>query len=182
MSVGFDDKLQPFASGRYQMVIAYQEAGISGTSHDLVAGGYRATLVLAPTDVAVASISASTSAPALQRPASVTDQAVRDAVSKAFAKCAQALAMAQADCPQLIFRVLADHVRWTLNGDPLASATVSFDSNTGAFRVRGNFSMTASYQISGYAYSGDSATTTYDASVLWDGQALEVVTIGGAYS
>jgi hypothetical protein len=181
MTVSFDDKLQPSASGRYQMVIAYDEAGINGTSHDLVAGGYKAPLVFAPTDVAVASISAATSAPGLQRPASVTDQAVKDVVSKAFAKCAQAQAMVQADCPQLIARPFADNVRWTLNGDPLGSATVSFDSNTGAFKVRGDFSMTASFRISGYPSSGDSATTTYDAYVLWDGQSLQVVTIGGNF-
>jgi len=89
--------------------------------------------------------------------------------------------MAQADCPQFIARPLADNVRWTLNGDPLASATVSFDSNTGAFKVRGDFRMTASFQISGYPSSADSATATYDAYVLWDGQSLQVVTIGGNF-
>jgi len=182
MSVAFDDKLQPTALGRYQMIVSYQEDGISGTSHDLVAGGYSAVLVLAQTDLAVASISASTSVPAAQRPASVTDQEVEALVSKAFATCAQAQASEQADCPQQLIRAIADNVRWTLNGDPLASATVTFDAQSGVFKVHGNFSMTASFQINGYPTSGDSSTVSYDAYVLWDGQSLQLVTIAGNYS
>jgi hypothetical protein len=182
MSIGFDDKLQPTASSRYQMIVAYREPGVTGTSHDIAAGGYSAVLVLGQTDLVVASISASNSAPALQRPSSVTDQAVKTVVSKAFGACAQSKATAQADCPQQLVRAIADNVRWTLNGDPLASATVTFDTQTGVFKVHGDFSMTASFQINGYSTSGDSATITYDAYVLWDGQSLQLVTIGGAYS
>jgi hypothetical protein len=163
------------------MTVAYQEPGRSGTSHEVVAGGYNALLVLAQTDLTVASISAAASAPALLRPTSVTDQAVKDVVSKAFAACAQAPVTAEADCPQDLIRAIADNVRWTLNGDPLASATVTFDSQTGVFKVHGNFSTTASFQINGYTTSGDSGTTTYDAHVLWDGQSLQVVTIAGGF-
>jgi hypothetical protein len=181
MSVGFDDKLQPSASGRYQMIVSYHEPGATGTSHDVAAGGYSAVLVLAPTDLAVASIGASNSAPAFQHPSSVTDQQVKDVVSKAFSACAQARAMAQADCPQQLIRAIADNTRWTLNGDPLASATVTFDAQTGVFKVSGDFSMTASFQINGYPTNGASATKSYDAYVLWDGQSLQLVTIAGGF-
>ena len=182
MSISFDDKLQPTASGRYQMIVSYHEPGMTGTSHDIAAGGYNAILVLAPTDLAVASIAASNGAPAFQRPTSITDQQVKDMVAKAFGACAQARATAQADCPQQLVRALADNVRWRLNGDPLGSATVTFDAQTGVFEVHGDFSMTASFQINGYPTDGDSATIAYDAYVLWDGQNLQLVTMSGAYN
>jgi hypothetical protein len=74
------------------------------------------------------------------------------------------------------------HVRWTLGGDPLASATVTFDQKTGAFTVHCSFSMSASYDWLGNAENAPSAYPAYDALLCWDGQAFVLVTIQSADS
>ena len=64
-----------------------------------------------------------------------------------------------------------------MTSDPLVGATISFDSSTGLFVVHGNLPMTASYRSVGIAKSRESFTRGYDASLLWDGQGLQLVTI-----
>lgn len=182
MSVSFDQNLNPVGSGHFQMVFAYQEDGYVGTRHFPSSGGYTAALVLASSDIAVASISSTDGSPGLQRPAAATDQAAKDLVSTAFAQCASARAAAQADCPQGLAFPDVSNVSWTLSGDPVSAATVSFDPQSGLFTVQGNFNMTTKYYVQGYPYTRPSYTTSYKAYLLWDGQALKLVTISGALS
>ena len=100
----------------------------------------------------------------------------------AFAQCAGARAVAQADCPQKLAAADPSNVSWQLSGDPLSAATVSFDQQSGMITVQGNFNMTATYYILGYSNTGSSDTTTYKAYLLWDGQALKLITISGDFS
>jgi hypothetical protein len=73
------------------------------------------------------------------------------------------------------------NVSWSLSGDPLSAATVSFDPQSGLYTVQGNFNMTTQYYVQGYPYSRPSYTTTYKAYLLWDGQALRLITISGDF-
>jgi hypothetical protein len=182
MTISFDQDLNAFGNGHYQMEIAYQEAGSPGTHHDLSSGGYSAHLVLAATSVAVGSISAADGLPALQRPGGASDQTAKDLVSKALTACAGLQLQFPPDCPQQIVAAGASNVRWTLSGDPLAGAAVTFDQKSGIFTVHGRFAMSASYDWLGNAETQSSFYPAYDALLCWDGQALLLVTIQGASS
>jgi hypothetical protein len=182
VTISFDQDLNASGTGHYQMEIAYQEAGSPGTHHDVASGGYRANLLLAETSIAVGSISAADGLPALQRPAGASDQTAKDLVSKALTLCAGLQLQTPPDCPQQIVAAGASNVRWTLSGDPMASATVTFDQKSGIFTVHGRFAMSASYDWLGNAETQSSFYPAYDALLCWDGQALVLVTIQGADS
>jgi hypothetical protein len=182
LTISFDQDLKATGAGHFQMVVVYQEPGASGTSHEISAGGYVAALALTTSNVTVASISSSSNVPPVQRPAGATDQAAIAQVSKALGACASATVPIQADCPQSLLSGVAENVRWKLNGDPTSGATVSFDSSNGIFTVHGQMNMVASYSINGYATTDPSVYNAYDAYLLWDGQALQLVTISGAFS
>ena len=179
LSVTFDQNLNPTGTGHFQMVFAFQEDGYAGTRHSPSSGGYTAVLVLASSDIAVASISSAAGLPVVERPGAATDQAAKDLVTQGFAQCAGARAAAQADCPQGLAFPDVSNVTWTLNGDPLSGATVSFDPQSGLLTVQGNFNMTTKYYVQGYPYTRASYNTTYKAYLFWDGQALKLVTISG---
>jgi hypothetical protein len=98
-------------------------------------------------------------------------------------QCATVQAEYVADCPQRAPDAGLSNVRWTLNGDPIAGATVTFDPNSGILTVHGNFNMSVSYYwLGSHPKSGRSYITAYDAHLLWDGQNLQVVNIDGAVS
>ena len=59
---------------------------------------------------------------------------------------------------------------------------VSFDQQSGLVTVQGTFNMTAKYYVQGYPYTKASYTTTYKAYLLWDGQALKLVTMSGDFA
>jgi hypothetical protein len=182
VTISFDQGLNASGTGHYQMEIAFQEAGSPGTRHEISSGGYSANLLLGASSIAVGSISATGGLPALQRPAGASDQTAKELVSKAMTACAGLQLQAPPDCPQQIVAAGASNVRWTLSGDPLAGATVTFDQKSGVFTVHGMFAMSASYDWLGNAETGSSFYPAYDALLCWDGQALVLVTIQGADS
>jgi hypothetical protein len=177
----FDADLNPVATGHFQMVISYQEAGIDGTNHWPSSGGYRAALVLTATGVTVNSIVGANDLSGLQRPDGATDQAAKDLITKAFSTCAAAKSPAPADCPERLSSPDATNVSWALSGDPLAGSTVAFDQASGLFTLKGKFSMTSTYYVNGYQSGRPSYTTSYAAYLFWDGQALHLVTISGEF-
>ncbi len=179
LTIGSDQDSNLVAAGHFQMMVAYQEDGIDGTSHSPSSGPYSAALNLTSADVSVSSIKATAGVPGLQRSSGATDQAVKDLVTKAFAACASAKSATPADCPQRLSAPDVSNVSWTLNGDPVGGSSVTFDQTSGLFTVKGNFAMTANFDISGYPYSRASYNTTYEADLLWDGSALQLVTISG---
>jgi len=181
LAIGSDLHSNLVAIGHFQMLVAYQEDGIDGTSHSASSGPYSAALSLSSADVSVTSVQAIAGAPGLQRPSGATDQAAKDLVTKAFAACASAKSWAPADCPQRLSAPDVSNVSWKLNGDPLGGSSVTFDQNSGLVMVKGSFAMTANFTVSGYPYSRDSYNTTYEADLLWDGQALQLVTISGDF-
>lgn len=183
LNVAFDQNMNAVGSGHFQMVFGFQADGWSGTRHTPSAGGYKAALNLSTTTLTVASIQRADGLPTMVRPAGATDQAAKDLVSKGFVQCASDSAEFVADCPQAAPDIIITDVHWSLEGDPLAGATVNFDPDTGLLTVHGNFSMAVSYKWFGnYARSGHSYIKAYDAHLFWDGQGLQLVNIDGAVS
>lgn len=167
--------------GFYQMVFAYTEPGLTGTEHVPATGAFSASATLSQSEIQVNSIDRVTSTSGFERPAGATDDAAKALVAKAIATCAGVTAEAVADCPQGAPDLIIENVHWSLSGDPTSGATVRFDAATGLFIVHGNFSMSVSYTVFGSATTGRSRTTAYDAYLVWDGQALQLVTINGLY-
>ena len=167
------------AVGHFEMVFAYNEHLVQGTQHVPSGGAYSASLQLNGGAVAVGSIAKSDSPPALQRPAGASDQAAKDLVAKAFVQCAAVSAETVADCPQAAPDIIIANVHWGLNGDPVSGATINYDGKSGLLTVHGNFSMSVSYTWFGSARNRSSYITSYDASLFWDGQALQLITIDG---
>ena len=160
------------------MVFSYER---HGTQHQPAASAYKGALILAASDITVASIQPTTGVAALQRPAAASDQAAKDLVSKAFVQCAAAQRDYVADCPQYLADFAVTDVQWSLIGDPATGAALSFDPNDGLLTVAGSFEMRASFRSDGHPRNPKrSFTTAYTAYLMWDGQALQLVTINGA--
>ena len=168
------------AVGHFQMHFAYPEHGVQGIRQVPAGGGYSAALLLDASSLTVGSITKLDGLPALQRPAGASDQAAKDLVAKGFAQCAAVSAETVANCPQAAPDVIVTNVHWTLNRDPVSGATVTYDGKSGLLTVHGNFSMSVSYTWFGNARNRSSYIAAYDASLFWDGQALQLITIDGA--
>jgi hypothetical protein len=180
ISTVMDSSLKVSAVGHFQMVFGYSRNGIAGTQHVPDGAGYSAQLVLSDTDVRVDHIARDNQAAGRSRPAGATDQTAEGLVAAGLKQCAGIAAETVADCPQFAPDVLIDNVRWSLQGDPLSGATVSFDGNAGLYIVHGTFSMSVSYTWFGQHKAGSSLNTHYNAFLFWDGSALQLVTIDGA--
>lgn len=178
MVVSFDKDMNAVAAGHYQMIFGYQESGVQGVQHAPASGGYSASLTLAADAVTAGSIQPVDGLAALTRPGGASDQAAKALVAAAFKRCATVRAQNVADCPQALISI-ASNVRWSLVGDPLSAASVSFDQNSGQLTVHGNFVMNVSYSFLGYPKTDRSFNTTYDAYLFWNGTSLQLVTISG---
>jgi len=168
------------AVGHFQMVFAYDEHLVQGTRHVPSGGTYTARMLLDDSHVTVGGITKLAAMPARQRPDGATDQAARDLGAKAFAQCAAISAETVGDCPQAAPDINIANVHWALNGDPISGSTVSYDGRSGLLTVHGSFSMSVSYTWFGSARNRSSYVTAYDASLFWDGQALQLITVDGA--
>jgi hypothetical protein len=181
LTLGFDDRQQLIASGRYLMQLAYRTSPSSPIQHQAVGGPYSAQLVISGDQINVIKLTrVSGAAPAI-RPAGATDQAAKDLVKAALTKCAAATVIAPPDCPQndsLAIGSISD-IQWHLNGDPTATATISWNGERSVLEVAGDLDMTVDYKLSGYTYHERSSTRRYRADLLWDGTALSVITIIG---
>lgn len=181
LTFGFGKDFDLVGTGHFKAVFGYQ-GGSQGIQRVPSGGAYSAALVLAPTDLTVASIQPATGLPALVRSAGATDQAARDLVAQALKNCAAVRAESVANCPQFAPDAPITNVRWRLTQNPISAATVSFDPTNGLFTVHGNFAMAVSYTWFGYPKSGHSFNTAYEARLFWDGQTYRLVTIDGASS
>lgn len=181
LAISLDSDLNMAGVGHYQMLFSYP-GDSAGSGRSASAGGYTAAIVLSPGDLKIASIQPLLDLPGLTRPAGATDQDALALARKGLVHCATVRAEAVPNCPQVPPDFGITNVRWTLVGDPLVGATVSFDSNTGVFTVHGGFEMSVSYRFFGYPRTGSSWHKGYYAHLLWDGQALQLVNIDGDIS
>lgn len=158
-------------AGHFQMLLNYFDGALSGVRHVAVAGPYRAHLVIAGDSLKVSEVVQSSDTPPADRPAAITDAAVRDAVRPLFARCAAATTFTAVDCPMQMSRLDGSsgiNITWSLNGDPLSGSSVVFDGSAGAFLVTGSFSMTCHYDSPGLVtfHHDDSDTGRFSAMVL----------------
>jgi hypothetical protein len=172
----FDASSQPLAAtGHFQMLLSYFDGAVNGTQHVAVGGGFRADFQLTSDGPRTTAIVKAASVPPLVRPAEITDEAIKDVVRQAFATCAAATSLGPPDCPkytdtQSPYGSRFVNVTWSLTGDPLAQAHVTFEGGSGLFNVTGPFSMQVRYErvaVSNYHLQG-SVDGTFLASVIWN--------------
>jgi hypothetical protein len=64
----------------------------------------------------------------------------------------------------------------------MTGAAVAFDTNTGIYTVTGTFQMNDTASVNGYSSNGSSYYDHHTAYLLWNGNALQLVTIAGGFS
>jgi hypothetical protein len=172
------------AIGHFAMVLTYRSGSGPDPHHVAVAGGYAAPLQVSQTDVSAGPITGASGLAAASRPAAATDQAALTLVREGMTRCGASTSDSPPDCPQLDASSSgsASNVRWSLTGDPTSGATVNFDPATGLFYVAGAFAMGLDYDSNlGSHFQRQSFTTKFRATLVWDGSALQLVTIEGDF-
>ncbi len=171
--------LQVVAVGHWLMTVAYDGTYPDGTRHRYDGGAYALALTWDGQKFGAAQSGGFAADPKpLIRPAAATDDVVKAAVAQAFQACAKVTSSGGSpDCPQSHFAYMATNSAWSLNGDPLAGATVGFDEQTGILTVDGSYSMTFSYDSPFSGHQTDVQQGNYKAYVLWDGQKPECLYI-----
>jgi len=181
VTVGSDGQIM--GAGHLQSVYAHPTS--SGTEHIFWGGPYTAQLATKNGDFLVQELALHPSGGTpLQRPAQITDDAVRAAVSQGFAACAASTAGLPVDCPNQAYVPGATvSASWQLSGDPLQGASVSFDGDRGLFVVRGTYSMSVQYTWHDLFTGGhDSGTSggAYQAIALVDSGQLRLLSIASS--
>jgi hypothetical protein len=103
--------------------------------------------------------------PPLERPASATDAAVLGAVGAGFTSCPAVTTL-----PNCAAGVTTP---WTVVGDPIQGAVVTFDSRQGDFTVTGSYAMTGTDNLGNPVTAGGH----YTATLFFDGGQLHLLSI-----
>ena len=182
MSVAVDADGRPIATGHYLATVRQSFGG--GASDIAVGGGYRAVLEATGSSFKVDSVDDASDLSPIPRPAAPSDPTLLQAVAAAMAACQARSDPSPDDCPQSLSPgTEAVGLHWSWDSDPMASATPSFDGQTGIYHVTGTFAASAAYTESllgtTSARTGHSAGK-YDAEIVLDGTNLRVVTITNA--
>jgi hypothetical protein len=182
-------------SGLYQMEVSYTTAGQSIRPYlDLVGGVATANMTWDGTSFqkvqfGIAGFGDAT-VPPFARPVGATDEAALAAVRDAFRACFH-LPPPPTDpsipnCPQ---NETTDPntttASWTLIGDPLQGALVSFDPQHGNVVVTGNYAAELHYEVkipgNPYYYNTGSHTKShrgsYTATLAWNGQGIDLIKV-----
>ncbi|WP_338176044.1 hypothetical protein [Candidatus Dormiibacter inghamiae] len=184
-SVDFDQDQHLIGSGHFLMTLSYQPPSREGTTgHDVSGGAYQAHLQIKGSELQITSVDQAGSLPNLIRPSAASDDAAKALVKDALQKCASATIVNPTDCPQNTSRDSTNlkNIRWTLNGDPVSDATVSWDGEHQTFAVIGHYDMTLEYDELGTHMRTQSSTKLYQAKLIWDGNAYQLITIEGLLS
>jgi hypothetical protein len=188
--------------GQYQMEVSYTTTGQTLRPYlDYVGGIAAATMTWDGHSFQNVQFSSSDSAssqpaptlPPFARPTEVTDAAALAAVKAGFADCATlpvpltAVGLVIPNCPQLFAVIQVGTVtsaQWTVTGDPMQGALVSFDTAHGNVAVTGSYHMDVHYSTAnGNALSPDNgahagnASGNYTAILDWDGHQLKLLKI-----
>jgi hypothetical protein len=183
VAAAVDSQGKPTASGHFLATV--QQSFGEGRVDKAVGGGYSAVLSQSGSAFKVESLSGSTSAPALTRPAATSDSAVLQAVQTALTACIGSTQATPDNCPQGLSVGLGSattSVRWSWDSDPMAGAKVVFDDQTGILAVTGPYAASATYvqSLLGTSSSRTSHSSgTYEAQVIYDSGSLRTVTING---
>jgi len=184
-SVDFDQDDHLVGAGHFLMTLSYQPPYREGTTaHDVSGGTYEAHLEINGSQLKVSSIDPTGNVPNLSRPAGASDEAAKALVKDAIQKCATATIVNPTDCPQNSSRDYTNlkNIHWTLNGDPVSDATVNWDGEHQTFDVDGHYDMTLEYDELGSHMRTQSTTKIYQAKLIWDGKAYQLIRIDGHLS
>jgi hypothetical protein len=167
--------------GHFQMIETIVRSRTDAV-HRPISGGYRIKLTPAGDAFTPGQITLDNSIPSAARPAGATDQAILDVVRTGLVACAQAALATPPDCPQTVYADTSN-VQWTLQGDPMAGASVAFDPDADLFKVVGRITLGYSYDSSLLGiglHTDSSAIFPYTAELLWAAEKPLLVTIGSA--
>jgi hypothetical protein len=177
LDLSIDTSNKIHAIGHYLMLDTFHSSFANGLSHRFEAGPYEAVMVWDGSTMSIDSVSRAFGAPQLTVPANVTDAQVKAAVLAAFKTCIKAPPDGSADCPQYDFVFEATNFHWTLTGNPVTSAVVSFDADQGFWKVTGRYTFHDSYDESYIGHQENNRTGTYSAYVIYTGAKVVAVYI-----
>lgn len=163
------------ATGHYLMIETFSGTFPNGLRHRLQGGPFEAVVGWNGGAMKVERVS-QVKAPHLEAPSAVSDTAIKNAVAAAFKACTAAPPDGAPDCPQFDFAPDAANFHWTVNGDPLADTTVTFDGDRGVWQVMGNYSFHDSFDLL-TGHQEHDVNGTYFAYVVYDGSQLITVYI-----
>jgi len=166
LALSIDTSNKVHAIGHYLMLDTFRSSFTNGVNHRFEAGPYEAVMDWNGSTMNTESVSRAFEAPQLTAPADVTDAQIRAAVLAAFKSCTKAPPDGSADCPQYDFVFEASNFHWTLKGNPVTSAAVSFDADKGFWKVTGRYTFHDSYDESFLGHQETNRSGTYSAYVI----------------
>ncbi|HEX6350619.1 MAG TPA: hypothetical protein VF160_14675 [Candidatus Dormibacteraeota bacterium] len=159
----------------YQLIAAYPVHVPEDTKHVAVGGGFSVPVAWTAGAWQAAGAPQAAGFDALRPGAG--DAALVDAVRSGFDACAASRLLRPADCPQTLpSSGFVGSVQWHLTGDPVASTTVSFDTQRSLFSVTGTYGMSVTYTEAGAARANN-VGGGYRADLFWDGSRPVLVNI-----
>jgi hypothetical protein len=115
----------------------------------------------------------------LQPPAAATEALVLAAVEEKLVMCAKAAVFEPTSCPQKYYASDGEAVSWSMHGDPMDGAKVSWNAFSKMFDVYGIAVMVVRYTDSGYGAQVDVVAVGYHATLAWDGEKALIRSISG---
>ena len=177
LALSMDSSNKVHAIGHYLMLDTFRGGFSGGLHHRFEAGPFEAVMTWSGGSMNIESVSRAFGAPQLTPPPDVTDAKVKAAVSAAFKACTKAPPDGTPDCPQYDFVFQATNFHWTIKGNPLSGAAVSFDADQGIWKVTGNYTFHDSYDESYLGHQEYDRSGTYSAYVIYTGTKVVAVYI-----
>lgn len=177
LALSIDSSNKVHAIGHYLMLNTFRSSFSNGLNHRFEAGPYEAVMVWNGSTMNIDGVSRSFDAPQLTAPTGVTDAQIKAAVLAAFKACVKAPADGSPDCPQYDFVFEAINFHWTLKGNPVTTAAVSFDADKGFWKVTGRYTFHDSYDESFLGHQESDRSGTYSAYVIYTGTKVTTVYI-----
>ncbi len=177
LALSIDRSNKVHAIGHYLMIDTFNGTYPNGIRHRVEGGPYEAVMDWSGSSMTIDSVSQTFNATQLTAPAGVTEADVKAAVTAGFQACTAAPADGSPDCPQYDFVFQASNFHWTLKGDPLTGANVSFDADKGFWKVTGNYTFHDSYDESYLGHQESDRSGTYSAYAIYNGTKVLVIYI-----
>jgi hypothetical protein len=116
----------------------------------------------------------------LQPPATATEALVLAAVKEKLVVCAKAAVFEPTSCPQTYYTYGGgEAVSWSLHGDPMDGAEVSWNPFSEMFDVYGIAVMVVRYTEYGSGAQVDIVAVGYHATLVWEGEKASIRSISG---
>ncbi|HUY24322.1 MAG TPA: hypothetical protein VMV09_03325, partial [Candidatus Saccharimonadales bacterium] len=150
MTFTLDSQGRFVAEGNYQMAASYGPSPLRAAGQSTLTGSYAAVLQVHGGSVDVTAINAAAGIrTTLPEPTANQEQQGLQIVAQALSACAAQRVIDPPNCPQADWRAVGNvaNVHWTLHGDPLIGAMMTFESQNSIYQVDGPLDMTVSYDL-----------------------------------